>query len=113
MPTKRETIDRPRRNRITDEAIDLFRQLDAVPVPKRGEDWYKQSRQLARLLGPMDIEGLRGQPSPEEFESAWFAGMIDVLDPRLDLSRPGYWGGAPLAAARKMRERLLEAAKLH
>jgi hypothetical protein len=113
MPTKRETIDRPRRNRISDEAIALFRRLDAVPVHERGEDWQKESRRLAVLLGSMDIVGIRGQPSSEDYESAWFCGGLDVCDPRLDRPRPGYWGGAPLARVREMREQLLAATKLH
>jgi hypothetical protein len=113
MPTKRETIDRARRNRLTDEEVALFRRLDAVPVPERDEGWQKESRRLAALLGPMDIVGIRGQPSSEDFESAWFCGQIDVLDPRLDRDRPGYWGGAPLARVREMREQLLAATKLH
>jgi hypothetical protein len=91
---------------ITPEALGLFRKLDAVPVPERGEDWRKQSRALAKLLGPMGVGG-------EDYESAWFLGLIDVCDPRLDESRPGYWGGAPLAAVREMRERLLAALSVH
>ena len=105
MPTKRETIDRPRRPRIPDEALVLFKRLDAVPEPERDEAWQKESRRLAQLLGPMGDK--------EDYESAWFLGGIDVLDPRLDRDRPGYWGGTPLARVREMRERLLTATKLH
>jgi hypothetical protein len=72
MPTKRE--DRPRRNRLTDEALSLFRRLDAVPDHERNDVWQKESRRLAVLLGPMGDKG-------EDFESAWFMGGLDVLDP--------------------------------
>jgi hypothetical protein len=51
---------------VTAEALALFRKLDAVPVPERDEAWAKQSRQLARLLGPMT-------GSNEDHESAWSA----------------------------------------
>jgi hypothetical protein len=99
-------LNRPRRNRLTDEAIALFRRLDAVPEPERDATWEKESRRLSQLLGPMG--------DGEDYESAWFLGQISVLDRRLD-RHPGhgYWGGEPLARVREMRERLLEATKLH
>jgi hypothetical protein len=106
MPTKRETIDRPRRNRLTDEAVALFRRLDAVPEDERGDGWRMDSRQLAVLLGPMGVGG-------EDYESAWFLAGLSVLDPRLGRDRPGYWGGAPLARVREMREQLLAAVRVH
>jgi hypothetical protein len=91
---------------ITPEALGLFRKLDAVPEDERGDGWRKDSRQLAVLLGPMGVGG-------EDYESAWFLGGIDVCDPRLDRNRPGYWGGAPLARVREMREQLLAAITVH
>ena len=109
MPTKRTTIDRPRRSRLTDEALALFKRLNAVSEPERDDAWKRESRRLAVLLGPMGDK--------EDYASAWFLGRLDVLDPRLDRDRPGYWGGAPLARVREMREQLLvavaERARVH
>jgi hypothetical protein len=105
VPTKRETIDRPRRPRIPDEALVLFKRLDAVHVHTRDDAWQKESRRLAQLLGPMG--------DGEDYESAWFLGGIDVCDPRLDRDRPGYWGSTPLVRAREMREQLLAAIRVH
>jgi hypothetical protein len=102
LPTNRIPVARPwRSGRFTGEVLSLFARLDRVPERERQRDeWQKDSRRLAALLG-------------EEFLDSWFCGRIDVLDPRLNRDRPGFWGGAPLMAARQMREKLLEAVKLH
>jgi hypothetical protein len=51
MPTTRRTIERPRRATFSDEALALFRSLEATPQSLRdGRDYKRQDRELHRLL---------------------------------------------------------------
>jgi hypothetical protein len=52
MTTNRTPIDRPRRAAISDSALSLFIELEAVPKRQLWRpEWRAKSRQLARLLG--------------------------------------------------------------
>jgi hypothetical protein len=52
MPTKRRTLDRPRRRTYTAQIVGLFRELEAVPTRSRNSVAFKaRERELMRALG--------------------------------------------------------------
>jgi hypothetical protein len=95
MPSKRETLNRPRRPRFTSEALALFAKLEAVPEPRRDKAWQGESRLLSALLG---------------LENEWFCSGCDVLDRSTEpCHSPEYVAHHAWFRVRAVREALLDA----
>jgi hypothetical protein len=99
VPSRRETLNRPRRNRLTDEAIALFRRLSAMPPSARkGPEWKAQSQRLAELLG---------------LENEWWAMWHVEDEPHAYVPEDNSYQIGCCRRVAEVREQLLAATKLH